>query len=139
MNRSKTDLFWYALSILILIGTAFYIYESSYIPNKSLKNNKTSVRAIVLPKKARIKHAEYYFYEYSVDNKKYIGRGRYHLNESVTVGDTIIIVYDKKIPIILKRWMITFELSTIVSCINFLSAIASENTENLILGFNIET
>lgn len=75
MNRSKTDLFWYALSILILIGTAFYIYESSYIPNKSLKNNKTSVRAIVLPKKARIKHAEYYFYEYSVDNKKYIGRG----------------------------------------------------------------
>lgn len=51
MNRSKTDLFWYALSILALIGTAFYIYESSYIPNKSLKNNKTSVRAIVLPKK----------------------------------------------------------------------------------------
>lgn len=83
---------------MALIGTAFYIYESSYIPNKSLKNNKTSVRAIVLPKKARIKHAEYYFYEYSVDNKKYIGRGRYHLNESVTVGDTIIIVYDKKNP-----------------------------------------
>lgn len=98
MNRSKTDLFWYALSILILIGTAFYIYESSYVPNKSLKNNKTSVRAIVLPKKARIRRAEFYFYEYSVDNKKYIGRGRYHLNESVTVGDTIIIVYDKKNP-----------------------------------------
>ena len=32
--------------------------------------------------------------------------------------------------------MIIFELSTIVSCINFLIAIASENTENLILGFN---
>ena len=32
--------------------------------------------------------------------------------------------------------MITFELSTIVSCINFLIAIASENMENLILGFN---
>ena len=33
-----------------------------------------------------------------LNNKKYIGRGRYHLNESVTVGDTIIIVYDKKNP-----------------------------------------
>lgn len=97
MKISKKDIALYLFSV---IGITFILYLLivGNIKRKSLERNLEYTKAIV-DKFYAIKHTDYLGYKFVVNEREYHGNGRYYSkSDTLSIGDTIVVVYDKVNP-----------------------------------------
>lgn len=96
--KSPKDAF---LLFIIIISWAFFAYFliGETLKTQSLYKNLKYTKAIVIDDFFGIRQTNYFRYEFCVDEKMYRGRGVYYpKQETISVGDTITIGYDKTNP-----------------------------------------
>ena len=98
-NLDYTKRFIYVIALIYII---IAIYIGIIIPlknNKSLKNNLQYEKAIIFSFDTGARASRYINYEFFVDGERYQGDSRYYPQSNIlSLGDTIIVVYDKTNP-----------------------------------------
>ena len=90
-----------ALYLFSVVGIMFisYLLIGGYLKKRSLNNNLRYSEAIIIGHFYTIRYTNYLNYTFVVDEKEYQGSGRYYpATDTFSVGDTILVVYDKTNP-----------------------------------------
>ncbi len=97
MKNLKDSILW--LIIIICGGILAYVLIGGIIKKQSLDKNLECSKAIVIDHFYSIRYNDFFSYEFFVGDNKYQGRGKYYpKSDALSVGDTIIVVYDKTNP-----------------------------------------
>ena len=97
MKKLKDSILW-LFSIICGVFLA-YLLIGGIIKKQSLDKNLEYSKAIVIDYFYTIRYTHFFSYEFFVGDNKYQGRGKYHpKSDTLSVGDTIIVVYDKTNP-----------------------------------------
>lgn len=97
MKKLKDTLLW-LLSIFCGIFIA-YVLIGGIIKKQSLDENLEYSKAIVIDDFFTIRQSDYFSYNFFVDENEYQGSGKYYrATDTISVGDTIIVVYDRTNP-----------------------------------------
>jgi hypothetical protein len=97
MKKLKDTVLW-LLSIICGIFLA-YLVIGGIIKKQSLDENLEYSKAVVVDHFYTVRYTDYFSYEFFVEEKKYQGRGKYYpASDTLSVGDTITVVYDKTNP-----------------------------------------
>jgi len=97
MKNLKDPILW-LFSIICVIFLA-YLLIGGIIKKQSLDKNLEYSKAIVIDHFFTIRYTDYFSYEFFVEDKKYQGSGEYYpKSDTLSVGDTITVVYDKTNP-----------------------------------------
>jgi hypothetical protein len=95
---SKKDIILNLFSIIVMMFIA-YLLIGGYIKKKSLDSNLGFTDAVVIDNFYSIRTENYFTYKFSMNEKLYQGSGKhYPKSDTLLVGDTILIVYDKTNP-----------------------------------------
>lgn len=93
MNYLKDTFFW-LLSILCGIFLIYLI-----ITKNSLNENFEYSKAIIIDNFYTIRYTDYFSYKFYIDEIEYQGSGKYyHASDTILVGDTIIVIFDRTNP-----------------------------------------
>lgn len=96
--KNKNDIIYYIIFI-ILFTFLIYLVVGGIIKERSLNKNFEYSKAIVIDHFYTIRYTDYFSYKFSIDNKEYQGSGRhYPKSDSISIGDTIIVIYDRENP-----------------------------------------
>ena len=97
MKNLKDTILW-LFSIICGIFLA-YLLIGGIIKQRSLDKNLEYSKAIVIDHFYTVRYTDYFSYEFFVEEKKYQGSGKhYPASDTLPVGDTITVVYDKTNP-----------------------------------------
>lgn len=97
MKNIKDAILWLFSIICGVFLT--YLLIGGIIKKQSLDKNLEYSKAIVIDHFFTIKYTDYFSYEFFVEDKTYQGSGKYYPKSgALSVGDTIIVVYDKTKP-----------------------------------------
>ena len=97
MKKLKDTVLW-LLSIICGIFLA-YLVIGGIIKKQSLDENLEYSKAVVVDHFYTVRYTNYFSYEFFVEEKKYQGSGKhYPASDTLSVGDTITVVYDKTNP-----------------------------------------
>ena len=97
MKNLKDSILW--LITIICGGIFAYLLIGGIIKKQSLDKNFGFSKAIVIDHFYTIRCTDFFSYEFFVGDKKYQGSGYYYpKSDTLSVGDTIIVVYDKTNP-----------------------------------------
>ena len=97
MKNLKDTILW-LFSIICGIFLA-YLLIGGIIKQRSLDKNLEYSKAIVIDHFYTVRYTDYFGYEFFVEEKKYQGSGKhYPASDTLSVGDTITVVYDKTNP-----------------------------------------
>jgi len=97
MKNIKDNILW-LFTIICWVFLA-YLLIGGIIKKQSLDKNLEYSKAIVIDHFFTIRYTDYFSYEFFVGDKKYQGSGNYYpKSDALSVGDTIIVVYDKTNP-----------------------------------------
>jgi len=95
---STQDKVYIALAVLIVLFT-FFVLRNSYIERQSLRNNKEYAYAVITDFRRGTRGSHRLEYKFFVGERRYNGSGVHHPEiDMVSVGDTIVIVFDRKNP-----------------------------------------
>ena len=98
MKNLKDTILW-LFSIICGIFLA-YLLIGGIIKQRSLDKNLEYSKAIVIDHFYTVRYTDYFSYEFFVEEKKYQGSGKhYPASDTLSVGDTITVVYDKTNPV----------------------------------------
>lgn len=87
------------LIILVCVCSVLLVYSKANRKNYSLKVNITFSKAVIIKFSTGPRMRNYIDYKFIVNEKLYEGTGRYYPKDDVlSVGDSIMIVYDKTNP-----------------------------------------
>ncbi len=90
--KSKRDIKTIMIvSIIMLVILGINGWKNMFFLNK----NPLKAKAVIT-KIYTVRYSDYYKYTFKIKNKIYLGNGRY--NNALSVGDTIIIIYEKTNP-----------------------------------------
>ena len=98
MKLSKKDIVLYFFST---IGIMFLLYLliGGIILKRSFDKNLEYSEAIVIDYFYTIKQTNYFSYKFFIEEEEYQGSGKYYpRSDTLSVGDTIIVVYDRRRP-----------------------------------------
>lgn len=97
MRRLKNAVLWlFSISCGIFIA---YLLVGGIIKERSLEKNLKYTKAIVIDHFFTIRYTDFFSYRFYVGDNEYQGSGQYYpASDTLSVGDTIIVVYDKKNP-----------------------------------------
>ncbi len=97
MKKLKDTILW-IFSIICGIFLA-YLVIGGIIKKQSLDENLEYSKAVVVDHFYTVRYTNYFSYEFFVEEKKYQGSGKhYPASDTLSVGDTITVVYDKTNP-----------------------------------------
>lgn len=97
MKNLKDTVLW-LLSIVCGIFLA-YLLIGGIIKKRLLDKNLEYSKAIVIDHFYTIRYTDYFSYKFSVGDNEYQGSGEhYPASDTFSVGDTIIVVYDRTNP-----------------------------------------
>lgn len=97
MKKLKDSILWLICIICGIFLT--YLLIGGIIKKQSLDKNFEYSKAIVIDHFYTIRYTDYFSYEFFVEDKKYQGSGNYYpKRDTLSVGDTITVVYDKTNP-----------------------------------------
>lgn len=100
--KKKKDIVYYAISIICFTFLA-YLVAGGIIRKRSLDKNAEYTKAIVIDHFYTVRYTDYFSYKFFIDNKEYQGSGRhYPASDTLSVGDSIVVVYDRTNPDINK-------------------------------------
>ena len=95
----KKDISLYAITIIVCFSIVFIFEIGGYIKNQSLVKNAECTEAIVIDHFYTIRYTDYFSYVFYYNNREYQCSGHYYPQiEKFTVGDTIVVIYNKKNP-----------------------------------------
>jgi hypothetical protein len=81
----------------VILSSCLFIFD--YRRTKSLKLNIEYADAVIYNLSIGMKANYYLYYKYVINDIKYQGNGRwYPKSDTLSIGDTILIVYDKSNP-----------------------------------------
>jgi hypothetical protein len=97
MKNLKDTIYWIGtISCGIFLA---YLLIGGAIKNRSLNNNLEYSKAIIIDHFFAIRYTDYFSYKFYVGESEYQGRGLYYpKSDTFSVGDTILIVYDRSNP-----------------------------------------
>jgi len=96
--KNKKKIIYYVTSIICFTFLT-YLVVGGIIKKRSLDKNAEYTKAIVIDYFYTVRYTDYFSYKFRIDNKEYQGSGRhYPSSDTLSVGDTIIIVYDRENP-----------------------------------------
>ena len=76
-----------------------YNFNEVLMKRQSLNKNWEYAEAVVMDHFFRIRYTHYFSYKFSVGENEYQGEGRYFSeNDTISAGDTIIVIYDRTDP-----------------------------------------
>lgn len=102
--KNLKDIVLWLFSIICGIFLA-YLLIGGIIKKRSLDKNLEYSKAIVIDHFYTIRYTDYFSYKFSVGEKEYQGSGRhYPASDTLVVGDTILVVYDRANPNNNKPW-----------------------------------
>lgn len=87
--------------VLAIIGWIFiaYLIIGGIVKRQSMDNNLEYSNAIVIDYFYTIRYTDFFSYSFFVGEKEFRGSGKYYpLIDTLSVGDSIIVVYDRKNP-----------------------------------------
>lgn len=89
-----------AVTIIICFSLILIFEIGGFIKKRSLVKNAECTKAIVIDHFYTIRYTDYFSYVfYDDNNKEYQGSGHYYPQiDKFTVGDTIVVIYNKKNP-----------------------------------------
>jgi len=91
----RKDIIFYLISAVLFIFTA-YICIGGFLKQSSLRKNGKDIDAVIVRLHEGSRGWNSLYYHYFIDDVKYQGSGRYYPKTDVlSIGDTIVIVYDK--------------------------------------------
>ncbi len=94
-NNAKNNNFYYVFVFLCIIIIISIVNRD----NTSLENNAKCVKAIVIDDFYGIRYTDYFRYVFIANDTVYKGDSRYYKDiETISVGDTIMIVYESTDP-----------------------------------------
>ena len=97
MKKLKDTILW-ILSIICGIFLA-YLVIGGIIQKQSLDENLENSKAVVVDHFYTVRYTNFFSYDFFVEEKKYQGSGKhYPASDTLSVGDTITVVYDKTNP-----------------------------------------
>lgn len=98
MTLSKKDIILYSFSAVFFVFI-IYILVGSFNKNRNLIKNIEYTNAVIIDRFFTVRYTDYFSYEFSVNNKLYNGTGwHYPDNDTLSVGDSILIIYDRSNP-----------------------------------------
>lgn len=98
MRKNLKETVLWLFSIICGIFLA-YLLIGGIIKQRSLDKNLEYSKAIVIDHFYTVRYTDYFSYEFFVEEKKYQGSGKhYPASDTLSVGDTITVVYDKTNP-----------------------------------------
>ena len=86
------------VSIIVVIILGINGWKNMFFLNRNPVITKAVITEIYT-----VRYSDYYKYIFKSNNKIYLGNGRY--NNAISVGDTIIIMYEKTNPINNKPYL----------------------------------
>jgi len=99
MKIQKKNIIPYLFSAVLFIF-ATYIIVGGFLKQLSLSKNGTFTEAVILDFRSGPRGSSYLDYNYFVNGIKLHGSGRhYPRSDTLSIGDTILIVFDKTNPV----------------------------------------
>ena len=91
----RKDIILYLFSGILFIFTS-YILIGGFFKQLSLSKNGKDIDAVIIRLHEGSKGWNSLYYNYFINDIKYQGSGRYYpKSDTLSIGDTIIIIYDK--------------------------------------------
>lgn len=96
-NTSTKDKILYLFSFVTLL-IVLYLLVGGFLKKKSLEN-KIEYTNAAITEFTQIRYAKFFRYVFCINGKTYYGSGRYYPDsDSISVGDSILIIFDKTNP-----------------------------------------
>lgn len=90
----KKDTVYWGLNAIIFAFLLFIII-GGVVKNNSLSVNLNYTNAVITDFRSGPRLSNYFDYDFTIDGKRYQGSGEYYpKKESLSIGDSILIVYD---------------------------------------------
>lgn len=104
MKISKEYILIYFIAFIMAICIGYLVFEELE-KISSLSKNKEHTNAIIVDFSIGVKLRRYIDYKFIINGKSYYGSGRhYPKNDIYSIGDSIIVIYDKTDPDNNKIW-----------------------------------
>ena len=98
MKTIKKDILLYSFSFILVIYFGYLIFVK-VVERNSLDKNVEYVDAVIVDFSSGPRMRSYLDYKFFVKEKVYYGSGKhYHISDTLSIGDTVVVVYDRMNP-----------------------------------------
>lgn len=97
MKRRKEIIYYFIFIICFIFLVVLTV--GGLLKQRSFRNNISFTKGIIIDSLYTIRYSKYFKYVFIVDNQEYQGSGHlYPAIDTISVGDTIIVGYDRAKP-----------------------------------------